>query len=109
MKKIIAILTLLIMPVSAFAYVDGGISAITGSDDYVSYRIFADIGTENGLSFMPAIGTFNDKYTSGTDVDYSLGLGMIKTYSVFVERVVIFLKLKMVMKKKVPLLMLLFL
>ncbi|MDD4003646.1 MAG: hypothetical protein PHW69_00395 [Elusimicrobiaceae bacterium] len=83
MKKLIAFVSLLALPAGAFAYFNGGASAVTGSDDYQSYRFFGELGTGGGLSLRPTIDTFKDKYVSDTMLNYGLRAGLDKdTYGV---------------------------
>lgn len=79
MKKLSALAILLALPACSFAYFNGGASAVTGSDEYQSYRFFGELGTESGLSLRPTIDTAKNKYMSDTMYEYGVRVGMDKT------------------------------
>lgn len=80
MRKLLAFAVLAAMPAGSFAYFNGGLSAVTGTDEYASYRIFGELGTESGLSLRPSVDTYKTKYLSSTMVNYGLRVGLDKDF-----------------------------
>ncbi|MFA6583538.1 MAG: hypothetical protein WCS77_04500 [Elusimicrobiaceae bacterium] len=80
MKKIFSVAALFALSVCSFAYFNGGVNAVSGSDEYQSYRFFGEIGTESGFSLRPQVYTFKDKFVSSTMMDYRLRAGMDTQY-----------------------------